>query len=273
MHEEITLDPTEVKGDLGELTLSDVKDVFALKGKNAGCSLKLRGKVVLIAFLVNDGESRWDAASQEKFVASLKEISNRLMDESGLNKEQLQIAYAYKQVDIPYIVNRKNDSNCMHDVLRQFGYSDVQSYQKHYEEKFERDETAITFVFNKEFRSHAFSADKSIDDPEAVDPIGDEYSFVSFCADDVEDSSRGFIHELMHQFGAIDYYYPENIAVKANMMLPGSIMNGGNNIDDLTRYIIGWDDEPSTAALNFLKSISDIPIEEIKHALISEWLD
>ena len=135
-----------------DIPFEQIKNVFALRGKNVGCSVKFRGRVVLVAFLINDGESHWDAESQAAFVTGLKQTSTLLMDTSGLGRQDLDIAYAYCQVTVPYPVERRHSSRFVKDVLRQFGYEDVESYQRHYESKFERNEACISFVFNKSFR-------------------------------------------------------------------------------------------------------------------------
>lgn len=261
------------KSEANEKLPEGLKDIFALQGKNAGCSLNLRGKVVLIAFLINDGESRWNKSAEKAAVEMLRSAATRLMNESGLNKDALQIVYAHCQVSLPYVVTRKNSRKSAIDVLRQFGYTSVQEYQKHYEAKFQRDETAITFLFNKSFRSYAHTIERSSGQSGIMQPNGDEYSIVSFDATNPLSSERTFIHELLHQFGAIDYYYPEVVKFKAEKMLPNSIMNGGESVDALTRYIIGWDEEPSNAAIEFLEAIRFVTEEDVDFARNKEWTD
>ncbi len=261
------------KGEETDMNLEGFKDVFALQGKNAGCSIKLRGKVVLITFLINDGESRWDNDSEKAAIEMLRSATNRLMNESKLNKDELQVVYACCQVSLPYIVTRKNSKKCAADVLRQFGYMTVQEYQRHYESRFSRDETAVTFLFNKDFRSYAQSVDRKSGESEDQYTDGEEYSIVSFDTGNIPGSERTFLHELLHQFGAIDYYYPEVLKFKAEKHMPNSIMNGGEIIDDLTRYIIGWDESPTDVALNFLDAIKGISVEEIEFARRKEFTD
>lgn len=256
-----------------DMNLENVKEVFALQGKNVGCSVKLRGKVVLITFLINDGESRWDNESEKAAIEMLRSVTTRLMNESKLNKEELQVVYACCQVSLPYVVTRKNSKKCAPDVLRQFGYMTVQEYQQHYESKFSRDETAVTFLFNKDFRSYAHSVDRKSGKIEDENSNGDEYSIVSFDTGNIPCSERTFLHELLHQFGAIDYYYPDVLKFKAEKMLPNSIMNGGEIIDDLTRYLIGWDENPSAVALGFLDAIKFITVEDVEFARRKEFTD
>lgn len=255
-----------------EIPFAEFKNAFALRGKNMGCSVQLRGRVVLVAFLINDGESHWDDESQKIFAECLKQSTNTLMDSSNLGREDLDIAYAYCQVTVPYPVEKRNSNRFVQDVLRQFGYEDVQSYQQHYENKFARDEACVSFVFNKSFRSYAVSVSGTAA-PEGENSAGNEYSIVAFNPKNPTDSQRTFIHELMHQFGAVDLYYPERVKIEAQQYLPGSIMNGGSNIDDLTRYVIGWTDDLSQNAQAFLRTVSKISPAEIAAAARAQWQD
>ena len=202
--------------------LDKLNNLIALQGKNAGCTLSLRGKVVLVCFLVNDGESKWDAAAEAECVEMLKSASHNLMTASGLNKQELQIAYAYKQVTVPYVATRQVMDQVVADVLRQFGHKNVLDYQRHYEAKFARNEAVISFVFNKDFRSFAHLISRNGPDLESPAPNGEEYSIVSFTPGDAYANERTLIHEMMHQFGAIDLYYPEYLKFQAEKLLPDS---------------------------------------------------
>ncbi len=252
--------------------LQSLKSSFALLGKNAGCNLRLCGKVVLLVFFINDNESQWDAKAEGDAIEMLRSSCLKLMSDSKLGREKLQIAYAHCQFTVPYEVNRDTITACKSDVLKKFGYESVEAYQKHYKEKFERNEVAIAFMFNKSFRSYAYSADKPASCTEEDEvPYGDEFSVVSFRNDDLSGSEKTFLHELMHQFGAIDYYYPDTIKEKAAEFLPDSIMDSGTVIDDLTRYIIGWDENPSDAAYDFLDAIRSVTAKDVENARREQW--
>ena len=80
-----------------------------------------------------------------------------------------------------------------------------------------------------------------------------------------------FLHELLHLFGAEDFYFPPAIEKAAEKWLPGSIMNGGDTIDDLTRVLIGWDEHLSGNAECFLNDIRDVTEKEIDKACAAEW--
>lgn len=260
--------------DLGAL-----KNAYALQGRNVGCSLKLLGRVVLVTFLICDGECGWDEAAEKAAVTMLKKVCKRIEKDSGKDAKDLSVTYAYCKVKVPYVVSRENRSKFIEDVLLQFGYKDVESYQRHYEKKFSRDEACITFLLNKgsrsgqdgrSYASRVTSRNSSGDKP---DPTGEEYSMVFFDPDDPVSSERGMLHELLHQFGAIDMYYPSVLQFEAQRHLPGSIMDGGDVIDSLTRYVIGWDDKLAPDARNFLEAISGISQEAIDRARQDQWAD
>lgn len=248
---------------------ADITDVFALHGLDAGCCLKLLGKVVLVAFLIDDAESKWTDDAEAKFIEVMKDAEAKIMEQSGKSKSELMIVHACCRVSVPYVVTRKNHDNCIKEVLRRLGYRTVAEYQAHYEKKFSRNEAPMFFVFNKPFRSYAAKVVCKDSERGESTVDGNEWSFLSYKPE--HENSRALIHELMHQFGAIDYYYPEQVKALANAYFPDSIMDNGEIIDPLTRYVIGWDDKLSPEATAFLRDISSVTEEDVKIALKKEW--
>lgn len=240
--------------------ISEYADHHALKAKNKGCSQKLLGNVCVVAFLVDEERSAWKPDEVDEMEEILESAINNIKKQSGLTDNRLSISYAFDVVPVQLKFDRNLDHQVVECVMDSYGYSDTSSYQKHYEKKFSKDEAPIVFVLSKSFRSFAV-----IDRSEEENTDSDEWSFVSYTGDKAS-CERTFIHELLHQFGAIDYYYPEAYSKAAEKILPNSIMNSGTEIDSLTRYIIGWDEEPDEKALQFLEETKDVTEEEIAKA-------
>ena len=226
---------------------------FALAGKDVGSVRRFRGKVCLVGFLVHDRASAWQEKDVEQMKTVLQKAAFKLKEQSGLTDNRLQVTYAFDSVPIQYKYNRDNFSRVTNDVLEQYGYPDAGSYKAHYEKKFKKDEAPIVFFINRDFRSFAHTMSSS------------ESCFVSY-SDDAESCVRTLMHEVLHLFGAIDYYLPERVKEAAQKIFPESIMLHGEEVDDLTRYLIGWDKEPSAAALAFLDATADVTEEEIAEA-------
>lgn len=233
---------------------------FALAGKNRGCSGELLGKVCLVGFLVHDRTSAWSEESVRQMETVLDRAAFLLKEKSNLSDNRLQITYAFDAMPIQYKYDRENFSVVARDVLEQYGYKDAGSYQTHYKKKFKKSEAPLIFFINRDFRSFALK-----DDSEQKNPASSEYSFVSF-SNDPDSCVRTLMHEVLHQFGAIDYYLPERVKTAAEQLFPESIMLHGTEIDDLTRYLIGWDKTPSDAVFQFLEETASVTQEEIDEA-------
>ncbi len=231
---------------------------FALEGKNKGSIKEFLGKVCFVCILVNDRRSAWSSEEEEKIKDVIQTAANEIKRQSGLTDNRLKISYAVDKVPIQYVFDRYESENIdrlVKDVLVQYGYEDVASYQEHYKRKFKKKEVPLIFFFNRDFRAF-----------EHMDYLnGSEYSFVAFSGDEKE-CMRTLIHEVLHQFGAIDYYLPDRVKETAQKYLPDSIMESGSKLDDLTRYIIGWDKEMSESAISFLENTADITDKEIADA-------
>lgn len=76
-------------------------------------------------------------------------------------------------------------------------------------------------------------------------------------------------HELLHLFGAEDFYFHEEIEAAAIRHFPRSVMlNSDTNAvtDPLTAYLVGWTEEPEGAAADFMADISHLTNETVETA-------
>ena len=63
-------------------------------------------------------------------------------------------------------------------------------------------------------------------------------------------------HELLHLYGAMDYYYPALVKREADKHFLHSIMldfGGVIHIDEFTKFLVGWNDDLTPDAIDFLK--------------------
>ena len=239
----------------------DYANHFALAAKEKGCSGKLYGKVTLVAFLVHDRNNAWKDADVEKIKSVLKETAQILKEKSGLTDNRLMVSYAFDDVPIQFRFDGENNEQIVREVLKQYGFDNPAEYQAHYEKKFKKDEAPLIFIINRDFRSFA----RNVESGKAGSSLGSEYSFVSF-NDSARSCVRTMLHEVLHQFGAIDYYLPDTVKKAAEKLFPDSVMLHGWEIDDLTRYIIGWDNNLSETAKAFLNETSGVTQKEISEA-------
>lgn len=235
----------------------DYSEHFALAAKGKGCSGKLYGNVTLVAFLVHDRSSAWKDGNIEKIKAVLTKAAKLIKEKSGLTDNRLKVSYAFDDVPIQFRYDGENYEHIVHEVLKQYGFDNAADYQAHYEKKFKKDEAPLIFIINRNFRSFAKNVESAAS--------GNEYSFVSF-NDDTDSCVRTMIHEVLHQFGAIDFYLPDTVKQTAEKLFPESVMLRGWEIDDLTRYIIGWEKKLSDKAKQFLDETSGVTAEEIAEA-------
>lgn len=247
------------ENNTGTTDISKYENHFALRAKGKGVSGSFRGKVCFVAFLVHEAKSAWSKEDIEKCKEVLKRVQSTLQSQSELPEKRLHVTYAMDVVSVQLKFDRDFYQELEANVLKQYGpYSESAAYQEHYKKKFLKDEAPIIFILNRDFRSFAVS---SVSDSST----GNEASYVSFSGD-IDGCVRTIIHELLHQFGAIDLYLPEKVKAIAEQYLPDSVMNSGTQVDPLTRYLIGWDKDPKQEALQFLEETKDITEEEIAEA-------
>ena len=102
------------------------------------------------------------------------------------------------------------------------------------------DNTPFLFVFNTSYRNITYSAN-------LLHPNWQEEFSIYYGQQPMRDNM--IVHELMHQYGAVDLYDlgSEGVEEISEQIFPDSVMlkQEGTEIDELTAYLIGWIDDPS----------------------------
>ena len=79
-------------------------------------------------------------------------------------------------------------------------------------------------------------------------------------------------HELLHQFGAVDFYFPERVRQTAERYLPDNVMRSRCYVvDDLTAFLVGWRETLSAYVLCFLQDTMWITRSLYSQLLSDEW--
>ena len=229
-----------------------IQNHYYLGTRNVGPSRALKGRVVIIHVLVNDMMSNWMYPMYvAEYQNACNEMASKLMREAAASGTSLFIQSAFCQVNLPMYVDM-NNTNWLPFLFGSMGHANASSMQRQYEAMYGCDEAPIIFALNRPMRSFA-----SLDNERSFMRM-DEFSVVFRHQTGFFDSGV-ITHELLHQFGAVDYYYPQVTVNAANCYFPDSIMfRGGPAIDDLTRYLIGWTDELTPTAIAFLQATSSV---------------
>ena len=220
--------------------------------------------------MVDDASSCWDESAADKLVKAVKSVAGRLVSEASSEGVYAEISImSYRGKISREAVPGDQDNNWVKEIFGADFSSEIVADQARFRKALGCDESPIVFAFNKDFRSCALTATNHGAVAEGARDQ-QEWSMVAFVDDHFENT---LTHELLHLFGAIDLYYPDNLKQVGKKHLPGSIMCDGNVIDDLTRYLIGWkrqlkDDSP---AWKFLEETKFITEEEVRKANAAEW--
>jgi hypothetical protein len=194
----------------------------------------------------------------------MKQVASFLESEARRYGAYLKINDLYLETEVPYNANPHSGFSLVKDY---FHSSDMESLQEYYEARMNVNEVPIILAFNESGRSFAFK--KNLNDRYNTQ----ETSVVFFENDEgPEYYKKTIVHELLHQFGAIDYYYPKAVTETAKKYLYNSIMGIGQPVvDDFTAYLIGWKDTISANTYWFLKETMWMNAERYEEELRKEW--
>ncbi len=218
---------------------SEYADHVYLIAKGSGYCAELVGTTYVHVFLVDDGASSWDSASTAKLKDSFAQQEQKLESEIKSYGKTLDIIYKYTPVSISATVDTStSNTDWQNEACSKLGLINAASAQKLLQDKNGGSSNPIVFVINKAGRAYA-AWNK-----------GNASERVTLFSSSL-DSLR---HELCHLYGARDFYYPTEAKKLADQHIPTSLMCSGDEVDALTAYLIGWDEELDANAKAFLEA-------------------
>ena len=254
------------------------RDHVAFLALNQGCSLYCRGKIVLRVFFVDDKESHWDEEGRERFRGIVSTAAGKIIADAQSDGVSIEIFSSYADKSVSCAVMPNGKVRTWLDEI--FNTAKIVDDQNNFRMVIGCDESPIIFVFNKDLRGCAYTAE----DLKNAGRNHPEWSIVSYQKNFSDRYMvHVLVHELLHQFGATDLYYPTEITVAGEKFLGESIMNCGMEVDDLTRFLIGWRAKLTDKVISFLDATKSVTKQQVMEARrkemdrrkgqVNKWLD
>lgn len=225
--------------------------VQALNHRGMGSCKELTGNVAVTVVFVDDAVSSWTQEKIDSFTADLYAGFADLTGHAAQWSVPLNLTLHTSHSTLDYELEPEVASRNLNVILSRAGY-DLYGLNESLKQELQADAVPFVIAFNKEGRSYA-----------GQDP--DEEN-VQACY--LFSGSYAFKHELLHLFGASDFYYHDLMDFGAMDILEGSIMADSTNdkVDDLTAYLVGWTDQLTSEAEAMLYLIGYIGNEELQAA-------
>ena len=233
----------------------ELRDNYYLGHKGQGACEKMTGNITVLVVFVSDSLNTWSDYDREQAKPALQECESRLEAAAAAYGAELDLTMEYldAKISTEFKVEMNSVMTSAYTVMRKLGMGDAYYDQDSLEEQYEADAVPILFMLNRQGRAFATTMDAETDLLECAVIYGKDMSSVR--------------HELCHIFGALDFYFPDETIAAQERYLPDSIMNNHfTEVDDLTAYLIGWVDELSLNAINFLRATNHLTKEMIEEA-------
>ena len=236
------------------------KDHVYLKKKDKGVAKALRGKVDLIVYFISDQNSKWTQFFVDEAMKRYNSAARILNAAAACRGVDLRLKCVFLQCTLPMVCERTNHNKWEKAVAGLYGKKNMWEYQEDYKREHNCDEVPIMFSFAKQFRAYATTTTKK--------GMEDEFSTIAYKA-----KERTIIHELLHQFGAVDFYYPSYVKTLLMALNYKSVMASDEwwYIDSLTTYLIGWTDGITKKAAKILEETKHFTWEAFQNELSKEW--
>ncbi|MBQ9747667.1 MAG: hypothetical protein IJV98_02670 [Clostridia bacterium] len=244
------------------ITDDEIRRHYYLGSRDNGPSQRLTGNVVLINLYVNDMTGNWMYPGHMQLCQQeINRAAYLLMQTAAMHGAPLMIQQIYQVINVPAYATPYS-REWLSFIFAQYGQTSAAGMQRYFKSYYHCDEAPIMILLNSDQRSYAQAANGTwigVDEFSVVYRYGGRYDY------------HAYMHELLHQFGAVDYYYPDITVAAANRYFPYSIMYmNGDDIDDLTRYLIGWTNTLTENARGFLAETKTLNAYVIQQALAAE---
>ncbi len=211
----------------------EYKDNYYFKWFGGGSCEAMTGNIHVTMVFVDDSIGQWDSEGKTKY-----------MTEAKARGVTLNITVSYKTArNSTSTLSISNYTDWVKSAIESAELPSQSQMGTKLEKEHEVDHAPVIFCANRDGRCFAKPSDR---------PKVGEYAVLY-------DDTDSLYHEFCHIFGAMDFYYPEEVKELANTHLEGSVMNsGGKKVDDLTAFLIGWTDTLTENAKSFLSGTNHI---------------
>lgn len=219
-----------------------IQNHFFLQARDIGASRKLVGKVGMITIYASKTPQCWSLKSKEEYEAALKKATEFLEKEAKCYGANLQIETYSLSINLPADFERFRGFEY---IKKEFKVNSMEEMQCSFEKHYNVDEAPVIIVFDEVGRSSAAMQHS---------PSMQKNELSSIFRGSKGFSYTTIAHEILHQFGASDFYFPKRLEKYAKKYFVNSVMGIGSPeiVDDLSAYLVGWKDEFSENAYKFL---------------------
>ena len=228
-----------------------LRTVQVLQHRGMGSCKALKGNVAVTVVFVDDAVSSWTQQEIDEFTGELYIDISELTNQASQWGVELNVTMYSGYSSLDYEVEPATAFYALGPILSSAGY-DMYNLSDSLKLKTGADAVPFVIAFNKDGRSYANQ------NPDEKD--------VQACY--LFSGSDAFKHELLHLFGAADFYYQDLMSFAVSDIMGESIMcdSANDHVDDLTAYLVGWTDQLTNEAETMLYVIGYIGNEELQTA-------
>lgn len=241
----------------------EIRDHFFLGGRGVGACRALRGRIALLSVFLHRSESDFPDARKKEYFATARSVCSFFEEQAAGYGASLTMTRYHFDVIVPADANPRDGYALVRGF---FGAPTVREASMRYAARLGVDGCVLVLLFDGAGRSFGYRQLSPLDAREEVSVI--------FYDEKEKPARRVFTlsHEILHQYGAVDYYYPAAVREKAERYFKNSVMGIGDAVvDDLTAYLVGWRDKIAAATYWFLSDTAWMTQKTYAAELEKEW--
>lgn len=227
---------------------------------DTGSCRLLRGSPFVAVIYLDDDESSWTEEEVLRANADLIDPALDFMEQNAASwNVDLDFRMGYyasynREQPVKYngtVGSFDNDSDISYDILDQaavsLGFEGEADMHRRLQEYAGGEQVAFVLMMDKGGRSYCINSERTSGSDDRWHSLVEYCLVFSGFTDTSRDSGSDTVaHEMLHLFGAEDYYYPDSRAAMARKYYPTDIMLCGMEdlafftLEEYTAYCLGW---------------------------------
>lgn len=220
----------------------------ARKGIDVGSCKRLSGKVAVLIIPVSSPGAAWNGETIAKIFSHTATACRWLEGEAKQVGVDLDL-FAISQWGVSLQLQVKDTSLSPEQIVNMtIGYDSLKSYLEHAILPMGFDQVALVYAFHG---TEGTYASKVVTDRELRHFEGVKWMYDAGRSSEVH--VMCIAHELLHLFGAMDFYQLTNLTPQLQHLVAHSVMWTTDpsietlEVDPITQYLIGWREQPEKA--------------------------
>lgn len=228
-----------------------------LEARQSGGCKRLSGQVHITYLFVNEDGNAWEEQEMQAALDNYAAQTALLTEQAAARGVELSFSHTDCVTACDSLIKMNDWTDGTDEALRGANLPSRWFLNLRLATRYNADSAFVVLCLRRESRSFAIQRTDLTDLDELLVLYG------------IPSDNMALLHEIMHLYGAEDFYTPDDAKTQATKLFGQSLMLDSDcaEIDPLTAYMVGWTDEADQTAIQFLQNTAHFTKEFLREEI------